>query len=278
MSSPKAFQTIIPNGHPNGLKIITVPGWSGYCYVVPRQSIGQLKDLQDNGQPGIYILFGQDEATDENQAYIGESESFFKRITSHHANKDFWDTAVIFTGSLNRAYVKYLEHRTTLLASRAKRMSMKNAVQPQENTLSAFDKVAVEQFFEHMRFLLSALNYEIFETIEHSVTNEANYYLKGNDYDAQAKLLDNGNILVLSGSRAAASQSNSFGGWAESARKTFLKNGTLVADGTDSYIFTKDFVFRKPSPAAAVVAARSINGWTAWKNKDGETLDSVVRQ
>jgi hypothetical protein len=277
MSSAKAFQTIIPNGKPNGLKEITVPGWSGRCYVVPRQSIGELKDLDNNNKPGIYILFGQEEISGDKLAYIGESESFFGRITSHHATKDFWDTAVIFTGSLNRAYVKYLEHRATLLASKAGRMKMQNSIQPQENTLSEFDKVAVEQFFEYMQFILSALNYEIFEKVEHSVAHSAIYYLKSKDYDAQAKLLDNGNVLVLSGSQAAVNESNSFGGWPQAARQTFLENGTLVANGDSTYIFTKDVLFRKPSPAAAVVTARSINGWTAWKDKRGNTLDQNIR-
>lgn len=159
--SSKALQILIPSGNPNGLKRITIPGWSGVAYIVPRQNVKDLKHEEGNNKPGLYILFGQDETTGNKQAYIGESENFYKRLTGHTKGaKDFWDTAVAFTGKLNKAHVKYLEHLTTKLAKDAGRMNMDNVVQPPENSLSDFDRLDVTQYFEQMKFILSNLSYD----------------------------------------------------------------------------------------------------------------------
>ena len=237
-----------------------------------------MKDLPDNNRPGLYILFGQDSATGERLAYVGESENFFNRVNSHDAEKDFWDTAIVFTGELNRAYVKYLEHRATLLASEAKRMVMQNKVQPSKNSLSDYDKVAVEHFFESVQFILSALNYEIFDKLEDSVIGGDAYYLKGKHVDAQAKVLDNGSMLVMAGSIARIQETNSIDGWAKEARKVYLQDGRLAPYDENTYKLTEDIIFKSPSAAAAAMAAISANGWTAWKDASGNTLDQNLRK
>jgi hypothetical protein len=272
----KALQLLIPSGEPNGIKLIKVSGWDGLCYIVPRQSLSELSADSDVNNPGLYILFGKDDSSEGQLAYIGESENFYHRITSHNAKKDFWDEAVVFTGELNKAHVKYLEHKAVQLAKQANRMQLENSTTPLENRLSEYDKVGVELFFSNVKFVLEAFGYDIFKSLEESVTNSELYYLQGRGFSATARLLDNGGMIVLAGSLASTVETNSFGGWAQAARAQFLKSGDLVEEN-DFYRFTKDITFRKPSAAAATVAARSINGWTAWKDKSGMTLDENVR-
>jgi len=60
-------------------------------------------------------------------------------------------------------------------------------------------------------------------------------------------------------------------------RQKLLQAEILVRDD-NSYKFTTNHVFSSPSAAAATVLARSANGWTEWKYKDGRTLDEVKRQ
>jgi hypothetical protein len=43
----KALQMLIPSGNPNGMKIIEITGWSGKCFVVPRQSLRELKERSE---------------------------------------------------------------------------------------------------------------------------------------------------------------------------------------------------------------------------------------
>ena len=273
----KALQVIVPSGEPIGIKLIKVSGWDGLCYIVPRQSLNELSVDSDVNNPGLYFLFGKDESSDGQLAYIGESENFLTRITSHSSKKDFWDEAIVFTGDLNKAHVKYLEHKAIQLAKQTGRMQLLNANNPPENRLSEYDKVGVELFFANAKFILEAFGYSIFKSIEESVSDSKPYYLKGRNFDATAKLLDDGQVIVLAGSLASIAQTDSFGGWAEAARNQFLQDGTLVDEG-ESYRFTKDVTFRSPSAAAATVAARSINGWTAWKGKNGNSLDDNFRK
>lgn len=269
---------IVPGGNPNGMKILGIPGWSGMCFVVPRQNLKELKNRSETNQPGLYLLFGIDESSSEELVYIGESESFYSRIANHDSNKNFWNLAVIFTGELNRAFVKYMEYKATVLANEAKRMVVQNKIQPQENKLSEFEKVTVDDYFENLQFILTVLGYEVFDKVEESITDTKMYYLKTEGTDAKAQLLNDGSLNVLKGSIGRVRETEAFIGWSQVARKRFLEDGTMVDNGDgQSYLFTKDIVFKSPSAAAATLTGRPINGWTAWKDDKGDTLDKNLR-
>jgi hypothetical protein len=274
----KALQLLVTNGNPNGLKIIELAGWVGKCFIVPRQNLKDLKDRPETTQPGLYILFGVKQETGEDLAYIGESESFYSRIANHDANKDFWDKAVIFTGGLNRAFVKYLEYRATTLASNAKRMNVQNKVQPQENTLSEFEKVTVDQYFENIRFILSTFEYEVFDAVEQSYIDNTLYHLRADGVSAKAKALEDGAMIVFAGSLARKRETESFGGWSKAARERFLQEGKMIIKDENFYSFTEDVIFKSPSAAGATLAGRPINGWTSWEDENGNTLDDNLRK
>lgn len=275
----QALQMLMPSGIPSGMKVIELAGWSGKCFVVPRQTLKELKDRPETSQPGIYLLFGTNEGSGEELVYIGESENFLARITSHDVTKDFWNTAVIFTGGLNRAFVKYLEYRATTLAHETNRIKMENKVQPQENTLSEFEKVGVEQYFDNVQFILTALNYKVFDRVSESISGTKLYYLKAEGADARAQLLEDGSLNVLKDSLARIRETEAFWGWSLTARRRFLEDGTFVDNGDgQSYRYTKDVLFGSPSAAAATTTGRPINGWTSWKDEDGRTLDENVRK
>ena len=50
-----------------------------------------------------------------------------------------------------------------------------------------------------------------------------------------------------------------------------------LVDG-DKLIMASDKTFSSASTAASFCLGRSANGWTEWKDKDGNTLDSVYRK
>jgi hypothetical protein len=273
-----ALQLLLPNGDPNGLKVISLIGWTGKCFIVPRTNLKQLKDRSEIDKPGLYFLFGPREESP--RVYIGESESFFSRITNHDSNKDFWDTVLIFTGELNRADVKYLEFKATTFAKESARYVVENKVQPQENSLSEFDKIKAEQFFENARLILRTFGYEIFEKATESLADTELYYLKGEFFDARARILEDGSLLVLKGALVRIRESSSFGGWSQNARQSFLSESKLQLslNHPESFEFVEDILFKSPSAAAATITGRSINGWTAWKNEKGITLDENLRK
>jgi hypothetical protein len=71
-------------------------------------------------------------------------------------------------------------------------MNVQNKVQPQENTLSEFEKVSVEQYFDTIKFILSTFHYEVFETVEESYIDNKLYYIEADGVSAKAKALENG--------------------------------------------------------------------------------------
>ena len=57
-----------------------------------------------------------------------------------------------------------------------------------------------------------------------------------------------------------------------------LLDGNVINDENSIYVFVQDYLFKSPSAAAAFVLGASANGWTEWKNKNGETLSDVYRE
>lgn len=272
------IQMLIPGEDPNGIKIFELVGWTGKVFIIPRANLKEIKSRPEINNPAVYFLFGKDENSTFENVYIGESESFFSRLENHDANKDLWDLAIVFTGQIDRADVKYLENRSTIKAREVNRYHVLNIVQPQENKLSEFKKVAADDFFEKIQFIMSVLGYPIFQ-LPKATFDSKTYFLKIEDILAKGKLLDGGDFMILKDSQARVKETNSFvGGYAYAARREFLNAGTLMQSNDQSYIFTKDVIFKSPSASAATVAGTAINGWTAWKDQNGNTLDENVRK
>lgn len=273
----QVLQFLVPN-EANGYKLIQLSGWNGKCLVVPRTELKEIEKRSDVKDPGIYFLFGESDESTNQKLYIGESERFYDRLISHDANKDFWNLAIIFTGNLDKAKVKYLEFLSTSEALKVNRYDLINNVSPKENSLSEFDIVSTQDYFQKINYLLTVLGYPVFQHINESLSNHILYFLKSESSDAKSQLLEDGSMNVLSGSLARIKETESFGGWALSARKKFIKDGTLRDSGDGlSYVFTKDTLFKSPSAAAATITGRSINGWTSWKDENGNTLDENLR-
>lgn len=273
----QVIHTLI-TGDPSGLKILELDGWTGKLFVIPRVNLKDIKNRTEINSPAIYFLFGSDENSTFENVYIGESETFYHRLENHDLNKDNWHLAMVFTGQVDKADVKYLENKSTLLAREINRYQVLNKVQPQENKLSEFKKISADNYFEKVQFIMSSLGYPLFQETK-STSDSKTYSLKIENIVARGKLLDDGNFMVLKDSEARIKETNSFvGGYAYAARREFLNNGTLVQSGNQSYVFTKDVIFNSPSASGATIAGTATNGWLAWKDNQGNTLDENVRK
>ena len=274
----QVLKILIPNDV-NGYKVIQLEGWNGKCFVVPRTELKEIEKRIEIKDPGIYFLFGENDESTDQKLYIGESERFFDRLVTHDTNKDFWNTAVIFTGCLDKAKVKYLEFLSVTNAIKAKRFDLLNGVLPKENVLSEFDLISIQDYFSKIDYILTVFGYPVFQNIESSILDKKIYYLKGEGFAAKANLLDDGSLNVLKGSLARIRETKAFIGWALAARQKFLNDGTLK-DNNDgfSYIFTRDVLFKSSSAAASTVIGNPMNGWIMWKDENGKTLDENLRK
>lgn len=274
----QVLNILIPN-EATGFKIISLSGWIGKCFLIPRAELREIKDKPEVGSPAIYFLFGEDDESTNQKLYIGESEVFVDRLLSHSSNKDFWNTAIVFTGGLDKAKIKYLEYLSLKDAYSAARYDLDNSNSPEKNSLSEFDKISTEDYLVKIKYVLSALGYPVFDEVHKVTSNTTFYYLKGEGYNAKGQLLEDGSLNVFKDSLVRVKETDSFTGWALASRKRFLEEGSLVATGdTLSYALTKDILFKSPSAAASTITGRSINGWTAWKDENGNSLDENLRK
>ena len=129
----------------------------------------------------------------------------------------------------------------------------------------------MDEFFEDVKFLAAFMGCNIFEVSQPKA--EHIFYTKGRGYDAKGFYSSNG-FTVLKGSVIAKSMTPSFH-WKEK-RESMLQGYTAIEG--DKLVMTSDKTFSSPSTAADFCLGRSANGWIEWKDKAGNTLDSVYRK
>ncbi len=274
-----AISILLLEDDPNGVKIIEVLGGDDKAFIIPRPRLKAIKDRPEVTSPAIYFLFGEGEDSARKKVYIGESETFYSRLENHDGNKYFWNIAVVFTGGLNRAHVKYLENKAVQFAKKASRYEIVNQIEPLINKLSDFDKTRVETSFKRIEIVLCLFGFPLFETAPTKEDAKELLILKMEFALAKGALLESGEFIVFRDSTARIKEVASFQGTGGAAvRKKLEAEGVLKRLDEEKFIFIKDHIFSSPSAAANAVAGSSNNGWIVWKTQDGTTLSEIKRK
>ena len=105
------------------------------------------------------------------------------------------------------------------------------------------------------------------------------WLLTGRDGLNATGIFEDGKIRVRAGSRARKRTGNLSHSSQKALRirEQMINAGDLADKGTH-YELVLDRVFDSPSLAAVVMSGTSLNGWLAWKNSEGLSLDEVHRQ
>lgn len=262
---------ILRNGMPTGIVQCNLDEWIGVSYKIPRNRLNESKELKNIENTGVYILFGVDEETGENRAYIGEAENIYKRLLQHNKTKDFWNDCLVFVSqnnSLNKAHIKFIENMLYTKAKEVERFIIDNDTEPTKSSLDGADEIRAVKFYEKIVLLTSVYGYRIFDKIltQQEVKEEEIYYINSIGLKAFGAQSEEG-FIVFKGSQSSeefkkASSQSLRNKWNE------LRNQKIVDQG----VFLKDIIFSSPSTAAAMVLGRNSNGLTQWKNRDGKTL------
>lgn len=243
-------------------------------YIIPRSELTILNERHELQTPAFYILLGEDEAT-KPKAYIGETENFRDRVKEHDSKKSFWQKALLFISkdaAMTKADVQYLEHKAIAEAKDANTFVLNENKQiPKAPNLPEYRKDDMEEFFEDVKFLTSFIGCNIFDVVK--LREEHLFYTKGRGCDAKGFYHTNG-FTVLKGSIIAKSVVPSFV-WKEK-REKLLKEYTI--NKGDKLELESDKTFSSPSTAADFCIGSSNNGWIVWKDKDGNTLDELIRK
>jgi hypothetical protein len=168
MTEPYTIRIFVPDGDPEGAKIVTLMNWTGVGIAFPRSGWPRLSARQEFRRSGVYVLTGAAEGTDDDlpTVYIGQAEEIGQRIESHDSKKDFWDWGYAFVSSgnaLNRAHITWLEHALIDRASKAGRCHLDNGIQPKEPGLSESERADTQGFLRELLRILPLLGVRVFE-------------------------------------------------------------------------------------------------------------------
>lgn len=168
MAEPYTIRVFVPDGDPEGVKIVNLLNWTGVGIALPRSAWPMVRERPELRRAGVYVLTGTAEGTDGElpTIYVGQGDEIGARIDAHYASKDFWDWAYAFVSNgnaLNRAHITWLEHALLHRAERAKRCHLDNANQPREPGLSESERADTMGFLGEMLRILPLLGVRVFE-------------------------------------------------------------------------------------------------------------------
>jgi len=197
----------------------------------------------------------------------------------HNKAKDFWNYAVVITSKSNtftKSHVKYLEHISIKTANEIGRYETDNQSEPAKPYITESMEADLLDNFETIKILLATLGFPIFEEIRKSALKAKELlFCKGKNVTAQGEMINDG-FVILKGSKSNSTESRTDDVWVKGMRMKLLDNKILIAS-EGALVFTEDFIFGSPSAAATAVLGRRANGWTAWKDKKGRTIDEIYR-
>lgn len=168
MSEPYTIRVFVPDGDPEGPKIVELLNWTGVGVAFPRSSWPQMSKREEFKRSGVYILSGSEEGKSEDlpSIYVGQGEETYNRIESHYKHKEFWNWGYAFVSNgntLNRAHITWLEYALVDLAATANRCHMTNGNSPREPSLTESEKADTNGFLREMLRILPLLGVHVFE-------------------------------------------------------------------------------------------------------------------
>lgn len=279
----KTIQIFLPDGEPRGIRIAEITTRIVQAVQVPRARLDRIMDRRELSHIGVYFLFGEPGERAKPTAYIGQTEDLKTRFKKHHADREFWTSAVFIiskTDSFTLAHIRYLEWHAIKQANEAARYALENGNDGSRPYITEPMEADVLDAFETASTLLSTLGYPIFEPVAGRAISKAErttYFCAGPEAKGVGRMVEDG-FVVFKDSIARAEIVSSAHKYIATKRQAMLSSGILVPEGSSSLRFTEDYLFDSPSGAAMLLLGRTANGWVEWRTQDGQTLDEVERQ
>ena len=280
MNKPQTIQIFLPDGSPRSVKIAEITNRVVKAVLVPRNKLDYISTRDELNNVGIYFLFGESADGVKPIVYIGEAEDCLDRLKQHNKKKEFWNYAVVMISKINaftKSHVKYLEHIAIDKAKESNRYNTENVITPNKSFVTESMEADLLDSFDTIKILLSTLGFPVFDKIDkEDITSKELLTLSGREIKAEGDLIDDG-FIVFKGSQLKKNTAPSCHEYLINLREKLLQNKIIVEKG-NNYEFIQDYIFNSPSTAGGVVLGRSTNGWTKWKNKEGNTLDEIKRK
>jgi len=180
MPDPFTIRIFVPDGDPEGVRLVSLMNWTGLGVAFPRAKWPEVRQRPELQGAGVYILIGyagDEENDDLPTLYIGQADGAVGRIDSHIGRKEFWDRAIVFVSTasdgLNRAHVTWLEYALVKRATEARQCHLDNGNAPQEPTLNQAEKADMRGFLKEVLQILPLVGLHAFESPRAVATPQA---------------------------------------------------------------------------------------------------------
>jgi Domain of unknown function (DUF4357) len=277
VSFGKTIRLFLVEGNTNGLVTAELSNWTGKAFRIPRIKVKEYNSRDELKRPGVYILFGKNEI-DEDAAYVGEAEIGIDRLQQQLNEKEFWNEAIIFNSKdkyLNKASIKYLEHRMYDAAQKAARYEISNGNIPPKPEISEAEQAELEEFLYNIKVLTATLGHRIFEELKETIEvlgkKEVIFFCKsGNGADAKGTFSTEGFVVFKDSIFVGNNQPKIHEGYRRQKEK-LIQDGILVPCN-GNYKLQKHFTFSSSTRAAQIVLGRSASGPIEWNTQEGISL------
>lgn len=276
MAYGKAIELFLVNGTADSLITAELSNWNGKAIKIPRTEVASC-DRDDIKGVGVYFLICQeDDGTDS--VYIGEAENILDRLSQHLRDyqsgkeKYYWNTAVVFVGrDLNKALIRYLEHRFVDIAKECGRYTILTKNTFKNTVLKEAQIASMEEFIDNVKILINTLGYKVLVPVPQANDKTVYLYCKGSGALAKG-FVSTGGFTVLQDSLISDHTVPSLEtkGTYYKLRNALIKDGVIV-----DRRFVRDYEFNAPSAASAVVLGHPSSGNADWKTADGKKLKDL---
>lgn len=283
----KVIDLLLLEGTPEGPKWASIKNWPGRAIFSPVESAKRILKRDEFLRPGVYILKSPPQKKSYNERiYIGESDRLGKRIKSHisQISKKPFESFVAFTSTdsiLDKATVKYLEHRLIKIAQQNKTSEISNRVSPKAPYISESNLYSMDAFLREMKILLPLMGFDFLSptvlekpmdvsgnlepsTGIQSGISEIHHLYRIKDSHIEAFMyVSGGRFVVTKGSQMKKTESKSIGTGRIRHRRRMVE-AKLVVEEKAYYRFVEDVNFKSTSAASSVLLGRQSAGPRMW--------------
>ena len=291
---PKAFSlsVFMPQGEPQGLRVLTKINWTGVGLFFPRARLEKARERAELNRTGVYVLWNDDDQL-RPIIYVGQSEDVSRRLKEHFDDErmDWWTKAAAFTtkdNAFNQAHARFLEWALAQRAREEKRCKLKNRNRPSKPSISEADEADTAQFLEDLLQCLPLVGLRAFEALipsdrgEDSAGESLKLFLDRPGIGVQASAVPGvADFTVLKGARVRRDEELPEGFVRESRgyrdlRRKLIEDGTITDTGEGHFLLQEDWTFSSPSQANVVIAGHPMHPYRDWKDSSGRTWDEIL--
>ena len=294
MPNPFSLKVFMPQGEPQGLRVVEKTNWTGIGLIFPRTRVDKARERPELSRTGVYVLWNDDDQTTPT-IYVGQSENVSRRVKEHFENEemDWWTKGVAFTtkdDAFNQAHARFLEWSLAQRALDNGRCEIHNKLQPSKPSISESDEADAASFLEDLLHCVPLAGLVAFEQpiaksgAGPSEQDRLLLHLDTPRIGVQATAVPGvADFMVLKGARVRRDEDLPSGYDREhvgykSLRRKLIEDGIITDVGQTFLELRQDWTFTSPSQANVVLAGHPMHPYKVWKDSSGRSWHDILEE